>query len=336
MQNTVKHNKETPSESTGLIKTPRQLIITVILAFLIPIFVIIMLIQLVAITSPKGAGSKAQTEEAIAQRLQPVAGFKLVDAAAQEAATAPADQAAQTDDATEKPAAEPKQTAAAPESEQKQTAVAEAELDPAGEKLYKSICFTCHTTGVANAPKLGDKAAWAPYIETGFDAMLEKSIQGIGAMPPRGGSQASDDEMKAALKYMLSEVEWVDAAAQEAAPADQAAQADDATEKPAAEPEQTAAAPESDQKQTAVAEAELDPAGEKLYKSICFTCHATGIANAPKLGDKAAWAPYIETGFDTMLEKSIQGVGAMPPRGGSQASDDEMKAVLEYMLSKVQ
>lgn len=226
MQNTVKHNNETPSESTGLIKTPRQLIITVILAFLIPIFVIIMLIQLVAITSPKGAGSKAQTEEAIAQRLQPVADFKLVDAAAQEAATAEtaetqvaaaatesvsvtasADQAAQTGDTIEKPVAEQEQTAAAPESDQKQAAVAEAELDPAGEKLYKSICFTCHATGIANAPKLGDKAAWAPYIETGFDTMLEKSIQGVGAMPPRGGSQASDDEMKAVLEYMLSKVQ---------------------------------------------------------------------------------------------------------------------------------
>ncbi|MGB6104380.1 MAG: c-type cytochrome, partial [Pusillimonas sp.] len=82
--------------------------------------------------------------------------------------------------------------------------------------------------------------------------------------------------------------------------------------------------------------AAIDPAGEQLYKSICFACHATGVANAPKLGDKAAWAPLIAEGLDSMVTIAINGKGAMPPRGGSQASDAEIKAAVEYMLQSVQ
>ncbi|HEY9279169.1 MAG TPA: c-type cytochrome, partial [Eoetvoesiella sp.] len=85
----------------------------------------------------------------------------------------------------------------------------------------------------------------------------------------------------------------------------------------------------------ASAEATIDPAGEKLYKSVCFACHAAGVAGAPKLGDKAAWDPLIATGIDTMVQVAIHGKGAMPPRGGSQASDDEIKAAVQYMVQAV-
>ena len=67
------------------IKTPRQLLITVILAFLIPIAIIILLVNLVGASIRTGAGSDGQSEEAIARRIQPVAGFKLVDANAPKA-----------------------------------------------------------------------------------------------------------------------------------------------------------------------------------------------------------------------------------------------------------
>lgn len=60
------------------------------------------------------------------------------------------------------------------------------------------------------------------------------------------------------------------------------------------------------------------------------------MANAPKLGDKAAWAPLIAEGLDSMVTIAINGKGAMPPRGGSQASDAEIKAAVEYMLQSVQ
>ncbi|MFJ0786865.1 c-type cytochrome, partial [Bordetella bronchiseptica] len=81
----------------------------------------------------------------------------------------------------------------------------QAAVNPAGEKLYKATCFACHATGVANAPKFGDKAAWAPYIQTGMDAMLKVAMQGKGAMPPKGGAAtASEDDIRAAIEYMVN------------------------------------------------------------------------------------------------------------------------------------
>lgn len=76
----------------------------------------------------------------------------------------------------------------------------------------------------------------------------------------------------------------------------------------------------------------LHAAGEKLYKQACVACHATGVANAPKLGDKAAWAPLIERGMDSMMEVTINGKGAMPPRGATTADDETLRAAVEYMV----
>src|SRR3546814_12773062 len=80
MNNTEQHVEETIAEHEGLIKTPKQLIVTVILAFIVPIIVIMLLVKLVAASSQMGSGSDAQTAEAIDQRIKPVAGFSLVDA----------------------------------------------------------------------------------------------------------------------------------------------------------------------------------------------------------------------------------------------------------------
>lgn len=80
MNNTA-DNVETKVEShEGPIKTPKQLIVTVILAFIVPIIIIFLLINLVISSSVQGAGSQALSPEAIATRIKPVAGFALVDA----------------------------------------------------------------------------------------------------------------------------------------------------------------------------------------------------------------------------------------------------------------
>ena len=77
--------------------------------------------------------------------------------------------------------------------------------------------------------------------------------------------------------------------------------------------------------------------GEEIFNSTCTACHSTGAAGAPKVGDKEAWAPRIATGMDTMLEVAIKGRNAMPPRGTcGNCSDDELKATIEYMVSKSQ
>ena len=75
--------------------------------------------------------------------------------------------------------------------------------------------------------------------------------------------------------------------------------------------------------------------GESTYKDACAVCHAAGIAGAPKLGDKAAWAPRIATGNDALYTTALKGKGAMPAKGGrAEISDDDIKAVVDYMVAQ--
>ncbi|HHH48699.1 MAG TPA: cytochrome c5 family protein [Gammaproteobacteria bacterium] len=76
-----------------------------------------------------------------------------------------------------------------------------------GEEVYKKTCKMCHDRGMAGAPKTGDAAAWKDRIAQGMDTLYTHSIKGFkgkGMMPPRGGnSKLSDDEVKAAVDYMV-------------------------------------------------------------------------------------------------------------------------------------
>ncbi len=75
--------------------------------------------------------------------------------------------------------------------------------------------------------------------------------------------------------------------------------------------------------------------GKAVYDAKCAACHAAGVAGAPKLGDKAAWAPRLKAGNDALVQSVIKGKNAMPPRAGMNVSDDEIKAAVDYMVSKV-
>jgi cytochrome c5 len=120
-------------------------------------------------------------------------------AAAAAASTAPA-AAAPTPAAAPAVAAAPAPAAAAPAPASATVAAG------AGEALYKQACAVCHVAGVAGAPKFGDKAAWAPRVGAGVDALTASVIKGKGAMPPKGGSAAPDADIKAAVQYMLNAV----------------------------------------------------------------------------------------------------------------------------------
>ncbi len=75
--------------------------------------------------------------------------------------------------------------------------------------------------------------------------------------------------------------------------------------------------------------------GKAVYDKTCVACHATGVANAPKFGDKAAWAPRVATGKDALLKSVVAGKGAMPPKAGTTLGEAELKAAIEYMLAAV-
>ena len=88
--------------------------------------------------------------------------------------------------------------------------------------------------------------------------------------------------------------------------------------------------------QKAVVKSDGKPrSGEAIYNTVCTACHATGVAGAPKTGDKAAWAPRIATGSAALLKSAAEGKNAMPARGGAaDLSDAELKAAVDYLVGK--
>jgi cytochrome c5 len=193
-----------------------------------------------------------------------------------------------------------------------------------GEQIVKTVCANCHQAGVAGAPKIGDRNAWAPHIKEGLKAMVATAAKGKGAMPPRGGDASlTDDEVARAVVFMANQAgaKFKEPAPAKPQPQQQAA----ATQAQAPQPEAAAAAP---QKPAAGAD------GKKTYDTVCMACHATGVAGAPKFGDKAAWAPRVQSGLDALLQSVVKGKGAMPPRAGTQLSDAELRVAVEFMVSQ--
>jgi cytochrome c5 len=291
---------------TGPIKTPKQLLIAVLFSFLIPVFVIIALVMYVSSDSkPAGSqdiekfalgGVSAQDlERGVAERIRKVGTVEIRDA--------------------NRPLA-------------------------SGETVFKAQCAACHTTGAAGAPKLGDAASWANRIATGFNTLVTSALKGKGAMPAQAGGDFSDTEIARAVAYLANA--GGAKFAEPAAPAAPVAGTDSAAPAAAAAPVAAAAATPAPAAAAAPAAPAAAPApqiaaasgnGESLYKQACMACHAAGVAGAPKLGDKAAWAPRIAQGLPTLVEHAIKGKGAMPPKGGSSAPDTEIRAAVEYMAN---
>lgn len=147
------------------IKTPKQLITVVALAFIVPIIIIALLVSYVNSQKRVGAGSLSDSDKtaasAIANRIKPVAGFELRDANAPRALRG-------------------------------------------GEEVYKAQCAACHAVGAAGAPKTGDAGGWAARIKTGYDALLNSALKGKGAMAAQGGGEYNDEEIGRAVVYMAN------------------------------------------------------------------------------------------------------------------------------------
>lgn len=170
-----------------------------------------------------------------------------------------------------------------------------------GEELYKAVCGACHEAGVAGAPKTGDKAAWAPRIGVGLDVLTKTALAGKGAMPPKGGSDATPEELTRAIVFMTNK-----SGANFKEPA--------AGAKPAAS----------------------EKNAEEIAKATCHKCHESGEQGAPKLSDKSAWTQRASKGLDAVTKTVIRGHGNMPARGGlADLTDDELKKVIAFLLKEV-
>lgn len=81
---------------------------------------------------------------------------------------------------------------------------AASDVPATGEAAFKTVCTTCHTAGVLGAPKVGDKAAWAPRIAQGMDVLYKDALGGKGSMPAKGGTTWPDATIRMAVDYMVS------------------------------------------------------------------------------------------------------------------------------------
>lgn len=152
----------THDQHTSFIKTPQQLIVVVLLAFVVPIVSILLLVKLVL--SQPSADPGALAPEAVTARLQPVARVEIGAASGSGGAAA------------------------------------------SGEEIVKTTCAACHQAGVANAPKLGNQADWAPRIKLGMSALVASVVKGKGAMPPRAGNASlSDQDLARAVVFMANQ-----------------------------------------------------------------------------------------------------------------------------------
>lgn len=163
---------------SSFIKTPKQLITVIVLAFVVPVIVIIMLVHLA--TSGRSSNPNVLNPDAVAARIQPVGKLEFGPPGGQ-VAQAPAA-------AAPKPASAGKPAAAD------------------GKAVYSQTCVACHQVSVAGSPPLGDKAAWAPRIKQGMDVLMQSVLKGKGAMPPKGGNAAlTEAQVRAAIEFMVSQ-----------------------------------------------------------------------------------------------------------------------------------
>ena len=304
-----------PDPHSSPIKTPKQLIIVVALAFIVPIVIIGLLSQLFTSTGH----DTSQDEQRVLERIKPVGTIVIADASAPRG-------------------------------------------NLTGEAVNAQTCKTCHEAGIAGAPKTGDKAVWTSRIALGEKVLVQHAIAGFqgktGVMPPKGGNtELTDDEVHRAVVYIANQVGagWKEPAptavasgaaapisAVTAAPvvppgagtATGAAGTPAASARAGAPTTMAAVAPSAGTPASAGPAGAAKADGKAIYDKTCALCHATGLAGAPKFGDKAAWAPRIATGLDALHTSSLRGKNAMPPKGGNMALPDaDVIAAADYMVA---
>jgi len=291
----------------GSIKTPGQLIAAVVAGFAIPIVIITLLAFYVDNTTRTGAGTDELSSAEVTQRIAPIAQVTIRDANA-------------------------------------------PRVYKTGQQVFQAVCSACHATGAAGAPKFGNTSDWAPRIAQGFNTLWHTALTGKGAMPARGGTSPddySDYEIGLAVVYMANHgganfqnpPKPAANAPQGASGAAAASGANAATQAATAQAAAAIAAIASGPQASAPAaggapqSADASQAGKALFQRVCQACHVAGVLGAPKFGNKADWAPRLKDPMDKIYNYALHGKGAMPPKGGSNASDADVKAAVDYMVN---
>jgi cytochrome c5 len=286
-------------EHASLIKTPKQLIVTVVLSFIIPIVVIILLVSWVTSGTKTSAGSDTLGAEATALRIAPVAKIEIIDVNAPRVL----------------------------QSGQQVYAAACAACHDAGvagahkfgdQAAWSPVIATGLDSMINNVIK-GKGVMPARGGNPNLDDL--EIARAVVYMTNAAGANFEEPAEVVAVTEQVNVAPAPAAMAAPAAPAAVAVAAAEVKSEPAAAPAESAA----------------DLArGEQIYKQACMACHAVGVAGAPKSGDKASWGPALATGMDAMIASAIKGKGVMPARGGlASASDKDISDAVHYMVSQL-
>jgi cytochrome c5 len=287
-------------EHKSFIKSPKQLVIVVFLAFAVPIALVVLLTQLVTGVRPAGT---EEAETGVLNRIKPVGAVTLADTSAPHG-------------------------------------------NLSGEQVYQTVCKTCHEAGLVGAPKIGDRAAWAPRIKEGENELFAHALKGtLKGMPPKGGNQdLADIEVERGVVYMANrsgasfKEPAAPAAAAPAAPAAAAPAAPAAAA--AAAPAAAAPAPAPASAAGANAGAPLDLASGQamMQKDGCSACHAVDKkVVGPAYQDVAAKYRGDASALAKLTQKvktggaGVWGQVPMPPN--AQVSDADIKALVTWILS---
>lgn len=265
-----------------------------LIIFLVLFGVVLMVLSNMQQVGKNVTAPASMEPEAIAERIKPVAEVNVGEAPVVEA-----------------PAAAPvEETAGGP-----------------GQQIVTAVCATCHASGLMQAPKIGSGDDWGPRLDKGIETLYTHAINGFNTMPARGGKpDLTDDEVKAAVNYMLAESGL-------SAGNDTPAAAPEAAAEPVANDAEPAAEPAA----AAAPAAEDNVQGEQVVTAVCAMCHASGLMQAPKIGSAEDWAPRIEKGMETLYTHAINGFNTMPAKGGrGDLSDEEVKAAVDYMVAGAQ
>ncbi|MBL79043.1 MAG: cytochrome c, class I [Nitrosomonadaceae bacterium] len=179
------------NEEDALIKTPKQLVIVILCAFIFPITAIVLLAQYASGGISADNRNVISSQESVIKRIKPV-GVLLGDSSLQARIAQNKKNVKNKKDNSEISTTLPTAASDGPDKI---------------EGIYSSSCSACHTSGAAGAPKLGDKQAWEPRVESGIEVLYNSAINGKKAMPPKGGnSSLSNEDVKAVVDYMVSKI----------------------------------------------------------------------------------------------------------------------------------
>ena len=289
---------------SSAIKTPKQLIVVVLLAFLVPITVIALLSQLFTSTTR----DTKEDEQHVLERIKPVGTVVLAEAGAASGNLSGQQVFAQVCKTCHETG-----LAGAPKAGD---TAAWAPRIAEGEKtlVQHAIAGYQGKTGVM-PPKGGNPNLTDDEVHRAVVYLADQAGATWKEPAPTQTASAAPAPAAAAPASAV------------AAPAATAAVAAAPASAPSA-PAATAPAA------TATASAGGAGEGKAVYDETCHVCHATGLAGSPKFGDKAAWAPRIATGMDKLYNAALHGLNAMPPKGGNASlTDAQVKAAVDYMVS---